>query len=1106
VRCVPWNTRTEVVIATGPRLRLCSGLRFVLCAIAILAFPPGLARGQNQRSASPAPRASVRPQSDDLNFAHGLFRQRKFDLAAEEYQRSLDKNASGADADSARFGLAAARLYQGRYKESRQVFEEFLARAPGHPRAPAAWYRVGELSYMLGDLPAARKALETFVRTSSNHPNLETAWTYLGDVCLGLDDLAAARTAYQEAIHDFPKGQLVDRARYGLGRTLAGLGETNKAVAILTELAGGGGSDWIDRAWFQISKIQSGAGRHAEAVRSLETMERAVPRSPMRDEARMARAESLACIDRAAEAVTLLEPLAAQAAQPIAQQSVLALATIQLERARPDAALATLDRALERFPRSALAPALLFRSAEALQKLNRPREARERFLEVAKANPPDPAADQAVMRAAQLALEAGDHAAARTLAQSFARRFPDSPLQADIRLIEARSLLTGGQPRDAIAILESVLGLAGAGRPQPRPGANALSEAARAAASYDLALAYRSAGQADRADAMLASLAKSTTSPAGSEAQFLIGQEHVEKGRFAQAIAPLNQYLSKNATGSVADYALAHRATAELGLGQTEDAWKTLAQLAERFPRSKALPSARLRLGEAALNAGQADRAADQFRILLDRQTGGRATSGGAPRLPEATTDPPIRLRAGAGLARALWKLGKPGEAAELYGQIVDAFPDDPGAPRAALDQAGALEAAGQTDLALTAYLSVAARFPRTNQSLQAELGRARLLARTGHSSDAASAYMRVLFDRGRRTRLASLGETPSDLFAELGWALVDSQETEEADRVFTALLEDDPQSPRAIDARFNLAESANQARDFAAVIRLLSPLVSVPTERGRVKQGSDPAKAGAGPAAKATLANPRPLMPLILYRLGRTQIELGDWSAGSATLDRLLAEYPRSARDREARFLRAEAALFQNDPATAETMFKALLSEPPGVADPEGFRVLVGSKHVQSLLALKRWAEALSKAEALKLAVPGDNPVATELEFARGRALLGLARPEEARTAFQAVIDARKGGDLAAQAQLMRGETFFHQDRFHEALREFLRVDVEYDAPHWQAAALLEAGKVQERLLQWNDAVEIYESLCSRFRQDSHFAEANARLAAARKRISARG
>ena len=96
MRCVPWKTRAQAVTATGPRLRLCPHLRLVLCAIAILALPPSLARGQDQRGASPAPPASSRPVADDLNFAHGLFRQRKFDLAAEEYQRFLDNNSSGA--------------------------------------------------------------------------------------------------------------------------------------------------------------------------------------------------------------------------------------------------------------------------------------------------------------------------------------------------------------------------------------------------------------------------------------------------------------------------------------------------------------------------------------------------------------------------------------------------------------------------------------------------------------------------------------------------------------------------------------------------------------------------------------------------------------------------------------------------------------------------------------------------------------------------------------------------------------------------------------------------------------------------------------------------
>jgi TolA-binding protein len=152
----------------------------------------------------------------------------------------------------------------------------------------------------------------------------------------------------------------------------------------------------------------------------------------------------------------------------------------------------------------------------------------------------------------------------------------------------------------------------------------------------------------------------------------------------------------------------------------------------------------------------------------------------------------------------------------------------------------------------------------------------------------------------------------------------------------------------------------------------------------------------------------------------------------------------------------------------------------------------------------MKRWNDALSRAESLKKELPGTDPNLADLDFARGRALLGLGRPDEAREAFQAVISAREGSDLAAQAQLLRGETFFHQERFHEARTEFLKVDILYDAPRWQAAALLEAGKVDERLGQWTDAVETYQRLCTRFPKDPRVAEANARLVEARKHASA--
>jgi TolA-binding protein len=156
-------------------------------------------------------------------------------------------------------------------------------------------------------------------------------------------------------------------------------------------------------------------------------------------------------------------------------------------------------------------------------------------------------------------------------------------------------------------------------------------------------------------------------------------------------------------------------------------------------------------------------------------------------------------------------------------------------------------------------------------------------------------------------------------------------------------------------------------------------------------------------------------------------------------------------------------------------------------------------------LVGLKRWKEALTQADALKAELTAGDPAVAELDFARGRALLGMGRPAEARAALQAVITARKGSELAAQAHLMQGETYFHESRFREALREFLQVDILYDAPRWQAAALLEAGKVYERLAQWADAIQTYESLCSRFPNDPRAPEARDRLGAVRKESSAR-
>ncbi|MEO6808559.1 MAG: tetratricopeptide repeat protein, partial [Isosphaeraceae bacterium] len=241
----------------------CSVARWVwtglVPGVLVLALVPN-ARGQETQGSPERAATAIRAPAA-LVFANSLLRDRKYDLAADEYERFLKANPAGIDAANARFGLAHARLYLLQYKDARQQFETFLKLAPNHPDAATAWFRVGETSYMLSDLPKARAALEWYTTNYPGHRFLDMAWPYLGDVSYALKDLPTARTAYEHALNDFPEGRLIDRSRYGLARTLASQGEVAPALALLEPLIARGGPQWADKARFQVGEVQALAGR-----------------------------------------------------------------------------------------------------------------------------------------------------------------------------------------------------------------------------------------------------------------------------------------------------------------------------------------------------------------------------------------------------------------------------------------------------------------------------------------------------------------------------------------------------------------------------------------------------------------------------------------------------------------------------------------------------------------------------------------------------------------------------------------------------------------------------------------------------------------------------
>ena len=1019
--------------------------------VALLAIAPALAaQGQQQPpTVTSRPAAPARQVAEELAFANGLYRDRRYNLAAEEYEKFIRsaRPASEADVADAWFGLGNARLFLGKYKEARQAFEEFVKVAPDHPSAPTGRYRIGETSYVLGDLAEARRSLELYVGSGpGDRRYLQAAWSHLGDIAARQDDLDAARRAYENALKGDPQGSLANRARLGLGRTLAARRETAAALKVLRELAAKGGPEWADKAWLEVGRVEANAGRWPEAVEALESLEKAAPRSPVLAEARIDRAEALGKLGRPDEAVALVRPIAGDPAQPLAAPAADALGSLLLAAGKPAEALVAFDEALGRFAASPSAPLIRFHAAEAALAAGKGDDARGRFLALAEDDPKASWADDAQLRAASLALDAKDYPAARRIAAGFAEKFPTSPLKADAHLVDARAALASGGAKEAIDVLNAAIA-----EDRPRP------EVAQAMA-YTLGLAYGKAGQPEKAAEVLDRLAKSPTAPVAADARFLLGQADFEAGRYAEAIAALEQYLAEKPRGDVADAALARIGQAQAALGKPDEADATLAKLAAGFPASPALPPTRLRLAEAALSARQYDRAAGLFRPLAE---------GG---------NPTIRARALSGLGWSLLQGGQPAEAAVAFGKLIGAMPDDPLAAEAAFARARALEDAKQADGAEAAYASAVEKYPKAAEAGPAALALARLQAEAKKPEAAAASFARVDRDYAKTS-----GEAADAVLVEWAWALLDAGKAAEADAVFERILKEYPDGPRAAEARFNLAESAFAAKDYDKAIGLLGPV----------------AAAGASADLKPSLVGSS------LYRLGRAQAEKRDWRAAAATFARLLADYPDGPLHREARFWKAEVAFKSDDAKSAEADFAAIAAEPPAESDPKGLVATARGRRVQCLVQLGRWADALAAADAFKSDLPSD-PLGPEVDYCRGRALFqGLARFDEARAAFDRAIEARKGTDLAARAQLMRGETFFHEGKLRDALREFYRVALQYNAPDWQAAALLEAGKVHEKLDEWAEAVEDYEKVLARFPTAPTAPEASRLLGVAKKRVA---
>jgi TolA-binding protein len=317
---------------------------------------------------------------------------------------------------------------------------------------------------------------------------------------------------------------------------------------------------------------------------------------------------------------------------------------------------------------------------------------------------------------------------------------------------------------------------------------------------------------------------------------------------------------------------------------------------------------------------------------------------------------------------------------------------------------------------------------------------------------------------------VATYPSSPQLAAARYGWAwaLSDAGQTKEADAQFQIVHDTFRQSRFWNDATFRLAETSVAAKQFDKARQLLDELS----------------------AAKP----PQPMVEHMLYLRGELAAAEQQWDRVEAAMSELVRQFPNSTLELPACYWIAEANYRLGKYDESGRQFAAVATRTEGRKD--AWLAMVPLRQAQVLGQKKQWLEAQVIAARIETDFP-DFAQQYEADYLLGRALAAQADFDGARKRYQKVVRSATGSktETAAMAQWMIGESYFHQENYDAALREYLRVEILYAYPRWQAAAVLQAGKCEELLGRKKEAAEMYARLIKAYPNTEFTDEGTRRL-----------
>jgi TolA-binding protein len=736
--------------------------------------------------------------------------------------------------------------------------------------------------------------------------------------------------------------------------------------------------------------------------------------------------------------------------------------SIKAQRRYAEAAERMID-AVERDSQHALAANMRYHAGDALLASDNAKAAIEQFDIVLKDFADSPIADDALLGKTQAMLNA-DPAAADALAEAW-KQFPESPLARVARRMQAQALLENREYDGAIDQLKALVS-------EKVPSDDA-AKTEQLTASYFLAIALHGAGKHDEALAEFAKLENTADDALKTAAQLGRVSTLVRMERYQQALPLLEQFLAAHSASPDTSSCLSELAFCHAGLGQFNDARRRYDEFCKHSPDQAALLATTHRLAEMAYRGEQRAWAAELFTVLA------------------ADGNPSEYVARGlSGQAWCQFTGDDLAGSAATFLKLVEQFPTDPLAAEGALVRGKALEKLDQYDPALLMYRTVIETFPESQEMPSALLAAAELHERLKQGSDAERYYRQFLERCPQHAKVDFALYQLAWLLRENDASMAESEKVRrvaESETLFERVRHQHKQSTLWPDAMFRLAEAARDRKDAKTVAAIVEELTAAAEAK---------ADDGKATVETSTLAH-------AYYLQGRLAADLGDWAGAEKAMTLLAERCPKSDLVLASQFWVAEAAYRQGEYEQAATRFDALSTQSETAS--ASWRGMIPLRRAQVYAQQKQWSEAIALASTIEKEHPGFAQQ-YEADYLIGRAHAAEGKFDDARTYYTRVTQSAQGGktETAAMAQWMIGESYFHQKDYATAVKEYLRVEILYAYPKWQAAALVQAGKAYESDGQWQEAVKLYTQVLRKYAQTEQATEASTRLRVVEQRANA--